>query len=210
MVTFYIIQEGVKSVDKKYTKPFHDIGPLVVQPQTGDYRDLSAWTGISLDAPPCQKDGLVNPRFPIYHEAYNVKALRKGYDEFAEATRGDSPFNLSLFMFEGYGTKGVKAVDSKSAAFAYRDDNILSSPLITYVPDGPKRDKEAKELGNRLRDILHEGTNRKDLHAYVNYGYGNELSREWYGHEKWRQEKLRSLKKKYDPHGRFSFYAPIA
>ncbi|KAI1585122.1 hypothetical protein PtrCC142_012205, partial [Pyrenophora tritici-repentis] len=32
----------------------------------------------------------------------------------------------------------------------------------------------------------------------------------WYGHESWRQKKLQALKQKYDPTGKFSFYAPIA
>lgn len=29
-----------------------------------------------------------------------------------------------------------------------------------------------------------------------------------YGHEQWRQDKLKALKTKYDPKGKFSFYAP--
>lgn len=170
---------------------------------------MSAWTGIDLSAPPCQKDGLANPRFPAYLNTYNVPAMRKAYDAFGTAIHGNSPFNTSLFMFEGYATQGVKAVNSKSTAFAYRDDNVLSAALITYVPDGKQRDKEAEDLGNRLRDILHKGSGRKDLHAYVNYSYGNESPKAWYGPEEWRQEKLRMLKFKYDPEGRFNFYAPV-
>lgn len=45
--------------------------------------------------------------------------------------------------------------------------------------------------------------------GYVNYAFGNEESEELYGYEKWRLEKLRRLKRKYDPQERFSFYAPI-
>ena len=30
-----------------------------------------------------------------------------------------------------------------------------------------------------------------------------------YGYEPWRLEKVRGLKRKYDPHGRFNFYLPI-
>lgn len=210
MIIFYIIQEGVKAVDKAYTKPFHDIGPLKVEPQTGSYQDLASWTGISNDAPPCQKSGLINPRFPIYLESYDTSALKKAYDIYASGTHGSSPFNNSLFMFEGYPTKGVKAFDSESTAFAYRGDNLLVAPLITYKPDGPQLDKKAAKLGNNLRNTLHEASGRESLHAYVNYAYGDETPREWYGSEDWRQERLQALKKKYDPAGRFSFYAPVA
>lgn len=171
---------------------------------------MAAWTGINLDGPPCQKNGMANPRFPIYLESYNVPAMREAYDVYAPAVGGSSPFNTSIFMFEGYATQAVKAVDSKSTAFAYRDDNILSAPLISYVPGTTQRDKEAEGLGNRLRGILHKASGRDDLHAYVNYAYGTESSKECYGPEKWRQDKLKELKKKYDPNGRFSFYAPIS
>lgn len=200
----------MKKVESTHTKPFHDIKPLVVNPQSGDYLDVSAWTGISLDAPPCQKAGLANPRFPIYLETYHVPAIKNAYDAYATAIRGDSPFNTSLFMFEGYATQGVRQVDAESTAFAYRRDNILAAPLITYVPDGAERDRQAKELGSRLRDILQKASGREHMHAYVNYGYGNESPEEWYGPESWRQDKLRNLKEKYDPKGRFSFYAPVA
>ena len=43
----------------------------------------------------------------------------------------------------------------------------------------------------------------------MNYGLGHEESEELYGYETWRLEKLRRLKRKYDPEGKFSFYAPI-
>jgi hypothetical protein len=38
---------------------------------------------------------------------------------------------------------------------------------------------------------------------------GNEPMEQWYGYEGWRLKKLRDLKKKYDPYGRFSYYNPI-
>ncbi|KAE8423995.1 hypothetical protein BDV36DRAFT_303328 [Aspergillus pseudocaelatus] len=210
VILFYIIQEGVKTVDSAYTKPFHDIGPLSKEPKGGSYTDLAEWTGISLSSPPCQKAGLVNPRFPNYLEEYNVPAQKKAYEIFANAIRGSSPFNNSIFMFEGYSMQGVKAIDSKSSAFAFRGENILSAPLITYAPGGPELDEKASKLGNELRQVLHRASGRPDVRAYVNYAYGDETPQQWYGSEKWRQDRLQALKKKYDPTGRFSFFAPVA
>ncbi|KAE8353374.1 hypothetical protein BDV28DRAFT_133215 [Aspergillus coremiiformis] len=210
VILFYIIQEGVKSVDPVYTKPFHDIGPLSVEPRGGTYTDLAAWTGIALSSPPCQKAGLVNPRFPNYLESYNIPAQKKAYDIFANAIRGPSAFNHSIFMFEGYSMQGVKEIDSQSSAFAFRDENILSAPLITYAPSGPELDEKAARLGNELRRILHDASGRLEIRSYVNYAYGNETPRQWYGTERWRQARLRALKQKYDPKGRFSFFAPVA
>src|SRR5689334_16400449 len=111
----YIIQEGVNAVDTRYTKPFHDLGPLVVVPKSGTYRDLATWTGIALASPPCQDFGFNNPRFPIYTKSYNITAQKKAYDLFASSVSGsDNPYYNSLFMFEDYATAGVRARDTRA------------------------------------------------------------------------------------------------
>ncbi|PKS05902.1 hypothetical protein jhhlp_007733 [Lomentospora prolificans] len=210
VILFWIIQEGVSVVDPLYTKPFYDIGPLVAEPTSGTYLDLAEWTGISLSSAPCQKSGLSNPRFPLYVRSYNVTAQKQAYDLFASAVTADSPFYHSLYLFEGYSMQAVRAVDERSTAFAFRDDNLLTAPLITYTPGDSELDTAAARLGNQLRDILHAGSGQDEMRVYVNYAYGNESPEQWYGSERWRQSRLRELKRKYDPKGRFSFYAPVA
>ncbi|KAI1779538.1 putative FAD-dependent oxygenase [Hypoxylon cercidicola] len=209
VILFYIIQEGATAVDPAYTKPFHDIRPISVEAEAGDYRDLARWTQIALESTPCQKTGLANPRFPAYIKEYNISAQRLAYDAFAAEVSGDSPFSTSIFMFESYPVQGVQAIDSDSAAFAFRSDNILTAPLVTYMPTGNDLDQQAAELGNRLRGIIHEGSGSEELHSYVNYAFGDESPQNWYGYEQWRQDRLKMLKKKYDPEGRFSFFAPV-
>lgn len=204
------MQEGVTAVDPATTKPFHDIGPLAIEPIAGTYKDIATWASLAIDSPACQKEGLANTRFPIYLVEYDVAAQKKAYDLFASEANGATPFSNSLFLFEGYSLQGVKAIDSESTAFAYRGDNLLISPVITYSPTDAALDKKAADLGEKLREILREGSNREESHVYVNYAFGNETPKDWYGGEQWRQDRLRMLKKKYDPRNRFGFYAPIA
>ncbi|KAK7755595.1 hypothetical protein SLS62_002530 [Diatrype stigma] len=213
VILFYIIQEGTTTVDPAYTQPFHDIGPISTSPESGTYRDLARWTNIAVDNPPCQKAGLANPRFPIYLERYNVSAQRLAYDAFAASVGGaasDSPFSAAIFMFEAYPVQGVRAVDGSAAAFAFRSDSLLAAPLITYAPADEALDRRAAALGTQLRDIVRSGSGREELHAYVNYAFGDEAPQSWYGYEPWRQDRLAALKAKYDPAGRFSFFAPVA
>jgi hypothetical protein len=40
-------------------------------------------------------------------------------------------------------------------------------------------------------------------------GYDYEILESIYGYDAWRLERLRSLKKAYDPEDRFSFFVPI-
>lgn len=206
----YIIQEGVDKVDAKYTKPFHDLRPLVIKPQSGTYKDLASWTRIALDSPPYQDFGFNNPRFPIYTKAYNTTAQKKAYELYAAAIAGaESPYTNSIFMFEDYATAGVRARAVDSSAFGFREDLILAAPLIIYGPTDKARDDEAELLGNQLREIIREETGSSELHTYVNYAYGTEGPKSWYGYEKSRQARLKALKKKHDPKGVFSFYAPL-
>lgn len=183
-------------------------------PQTGDYLQVSGWAGVSLSSPPCKKEGMANPRFPIYLDEYNPSTMAAAYAAYAAAVGpADSPFHGSIFMFEGYPSQGLQAANaeaSASAAFAHRDRRLLNAPLIQYRP-GASSDVEnrAKELGGRLRDMLQAGSGRAGkAAAYVNYGYGDEDEGQFYG-DAARVAKLAALKEKYDPTDRFSFYAPI-
>ncbi|KAF2963062.1 hypothetical protein GQX73_g10516 [Xylaria multiplex] len=170
-------------------KPFHDLGPTTTDTGSGIYLDVPRWVGWDNDAAPCQHNGLANTRFPIDIQAYNVPAMRKVYDLFADVTQKTPELNGSFFLFEGYSLEGVKAVPGESTAYAFRDDNILVAPVVSWVPAGQDIAQKATKFGNDLRQILYEGTGRSELHAYVNYAFGDETPANWYG---------------------FSFYAPIA
>jgi hypothetical protein len=209
-IMFYILQEGVTVVDSEYTDPFLALGSISTDAAGGSYTDLPEWTGNADDSPPCQKSGLVNTRFPIDLQTYNIAAQRQVYDLFANATQQTPALNNSLFLFEGYSLQGVKAVPSNATAFPFRADNLLVAPLLTYAPDGPELDQIAHDLGESLRQILYEGSGSDELHSYVNYAFGDETKQNWYGYEQWRQDRLLALKNKYDPDRKFSFYAPIA
>ncbi|KAI0412992.1 hypothetical protein F5X98DRAFT_391328 [Xylaria grammica] len=210
LVAFYLLQEGVTEVDSAYMTPFEDLGPVFTNSLGGSYTDIPTWIGESNDSPPCQKAGFVNIRFPIDLESYNATAQRLAYELFASKTQEFPALNNSLFLFEGYSLQGVKEVPSESSAYPFRQDNLLVSPLLVYAPAGSDLDNTARNLGADLRHIIYEGSQRNELHTYVNYAFGDETTQSWYGYEKWRQDRLSVLKKKYDPHGKFNFYAPIA
>ena len=208
VIAFFILREGVSAVEDTYTAPFVALGPVVTDGGTGTYTDLPAWTGNANDSPPCQK-GNVNMRFPVDIQQYSPQGQRVAFDAFAKGTAETPAFNGSLFLFEGYSLQGVKAVPSDSTAFPHRADNLLVSPLVVYAPD-PSLDDKAVAFGESMRQIIYKASGQKELHAYVNYAFGDEQQKNWYGYESWRQSRLKTLKKKYDPKGKFSFYAPIA
>ncbi|KAI0551677.1 putative FAD-dependent oxygenase [Xylaria curta] len=209
ITTFWILQEGATSVDSVYTKPFHELGPTTTDTGSGTYLDVPRWIDWDNDAATCQNSGLARTRYPIDISSYNVQSMRKVYDLFTDVTKKIPELNGSRFLFEGYSLKGVKAIPSESTAYPFRDDNLLLAPVISWVPSGQDIAKRATDFGKSLRQILYEGTGRSELHSYVNYAFGDETPMNWYGYEQQRQDRLRALKNKYDPHHKFSFYAPI-
>ncbi|KAH7377538.1 FAD binding domain-containing protein [Cadophora sp. MPI-SDFR-AT-0126] len=211
VIAFYLIQEGVNKVSSAYSAAFEALGPMVNTDTSGDYRDLAAWTGISLADVPCSKSGNANPRFPIYLKSYSPTAQAAVYELFKNATTTPgTPFANALFMFEGYSMQGVQALSTDASAFAYREDNLLVAPLLTYKSTGPASDAVASKLGNQIRDVLYKASGQTSLNTYVNYAYGDETPKAWYGADSWRQSRLQCLKNEYDPSRKFSFYAPIA
>lgn len=70
-------------------------------------------------------------------------------------------------------------------------------------------DALAMRSGEEIKKILVDGAKQMGgSHSYVNYANGRESLQEIYGDE-WRLEKLRQLKRRYDPRNQFRFYAPI-
>lgn len=164
---------------------------------------------MELYSPPCQKKGLSIVRYPVnLKKSYSPWAQRLALDLFAKITASIPRYNQSYILFENYPIQAVKAVPADTTAFPHRDEDILAAPFIAYETD-PAHDMFADFFGKMLRDIIRVLDGSDELHAYVNYAAGNEGPQSWYGYEPWRLERLRTLKKKYDPENRFDFFAPF-
>jgi hypothetical protein len=102
--------------------------------------------------------------------------MRTIFTSFAAFTAIYPVLNASSYVFEGYAVAGVRTVKAEGTAFPHRADNILLSPLMVYAPDAGL-DSIVAEFGKRARKTLYEDRGERELHAYVNYAYGNERLR---------------------------------
>lgn len=72
-------------------------------------------------------------------------------------------------------------------------------------------DAKAISWVKKTVQLFHDGDEPgRALTTYVNYALGDEPAEQMYGHEPWRLQRLRALKKKYDPNNRFGYYNPIS
>lgn len=89
--------------------------------------------------------------------------------------------NLCIYLFKGYSTQGVKVIDDASSFFAFRDDGILVFPAHYIQRSRDKLDYRAADLGRQLRDLMQKASGQRELHAYVNYAYRDEILENMYG-----------------------------
>ncbi|KAL9032426.1 MAG: hypothetical protein Q9180_006507, partial [Flavoplaca navasiana] len=79
----------------------------------------------------------------------------------------------------------------------------------TQYHHSPENAAAATKYGRQARQLFVQGASPMRLNAYSNYANGDETLEEIYGYEPWRLEKLKRLKRKWDPKGRFCFFNPI-
>lgn len=162
--------------------------------------------GLGLDSPVCRKDANILGS-PNSFTKWDPQALRAGYEIFAAFTAEDV-FATSGWLLESYGRKGPKdvPVDSTAVPAEERERHLLTSPMFWW--DGNDGQNEQKAL-KAAREFQQAIRNEEEPHSYVNYAIGGEPMEEVYGRDAERIQKLRTLKRKWDPSNKFGFYAPI-
>ena len=230
IIMYYVIHDGPMSELTAHTAPLANLKPLHQTSSSVPYEALSAMVFSSENDAICQPGAgsagspSVNLRFPVdFSTPYDVPTMRKMYD-FMQAVLQKTPeLGKTIIMVEQYPGHAVREIGRKlpdgGGVFPFREENVLVGPFVVYdtmceANKDQQLEKKARALGERIREILQEGVSGRsaeEVHAYVNYANGFEKSgmKSWYGFEEEKLERLRALKREWDPHGRFSYYAPI-
>ncbi|KAK4113175.1 FAD-binding domain-containing protein [Canariomyces notabilis] len=208
VISVLLIHAGDPTQLESCAAPFRALGPSEEQLHANvAYPELFRLNGQAESSSPCAK-GMYRQALPVYLKSYSITAMRKVHDIFTDITsRYPSIASDSTVLIEGYSQQAVTSVPANSTAKPFRDYPLLLAPLLSYRDPSYSNDMIA--ASREVRRVLVEGSGEGRLNAYVNYASGDESLPELYGHEPWRLEKLRRLKAKYDPQGRFNFYAPI-
>lgn len=191
-------------IPTEYTNPLNALKPVSVVKEHYDLLNINANTGASYSGPACAK-GKGQQTFPVGLNSWNLTNLRTVLNILSALP---ASLGNSTVLLEGYATNRVLEIPATSTAYAFRSDLLLASPLFVYPANDVNAQDLVEKFGQQITAALLEGTGRK-LRAYVNYANGDETEQALYGYVPWRLRRLRALKKKYDPFGRFNFYGPI-
>lgn len=194
---------------ERHLAPFNAIESVFEVSGDVPYSKIPSVQGTGYSDPICQH-GSVHSTSTAGLQVYNLTAERLIYDGFKRRVAQDADLAAgTVIIHEGYSTEGVDAVDPDSSAYPFRADHHLML-FDAAVPHGqPARQEAAWAWAAEVRDQWNKGQPDRAVHAYVNYATGMETLEERYGHDRWRLEKLRDLKARYDPNNRFRYYNPI-
>lgn len=91
--------------------------------------------------------------------------------------------------------------------FGKAANGLLPSIALTVCHD-PANDSRMAKFGNGFQNSLMKGAGTTENHCYVNFALNSNSAEQMYGSGE-KLEKLKTLKRKWDRNGRFSFYRPI-
>ncbi|KAL8668916.1 MAG: hypothetical protein Q9168_006469 [Polycauliona sp. 1 TL-2023] len=206
---FHFYYFGTDEQASPYVQPILDLGPIAISNATFPYKEVSHRSfQASVGDPTCQAGLSTKTRFPVGLKTYNISTNRQIYDLFEDMIIKHPALSTSFVQFEAFPMQAVKAVDRASTAYAHRDDDILVAFSTQYLLS-PENVATANNYGRKARQLFVEGAHPMRFHAYSNYANGDETMEQLYGYEPWRLEKLRRLKREWDPNGRFRFFNPI-
>lgn len=204
IIQFLVYWQGAESIPSEYTDPLNALKPVNVVKAQVDLRQANANTGASFDGPACAK-GFGRQTYPVDLDSWDLNNLRTVINIFADFP---APVRNSAMLLEGFATNRVLEIPASSTAYAFRSNRLLASPLFTYPANNATLDSVVDGLGQKIRSAMLNGTGLQ-LHAYVNYASGDESQEAIFGYEPWRLRRLRGLKRRYDPLGKFGFYGGI-
>lgn len=211
VIVYQLAYLGTKEEVDPYVQRFQQAAPTAVTyAEEVEYKDYYTATNSGVDQSPCRTN-LNILGYAVSLTSYNKRAMREAFGYFSDLT-ADSRYNTSAWLLENYGGRGVKAQDYSGSAVpaAERDLPILTAPMFWWAGDSAEARDKADKYGRLIRTTLAAGASDRydQAHVYVNYATGDESVGQTYGGEE-RLDKLRVLKRKYDPHNRFRFYMPL-
>ncbi|KAH7408321.1 hypothetical protein DE146DRAFT_752456 [Phaeosphaeria sp. MPI-PUGE-AT-0046c] len=144
---------------------------------------------------------------------FETSAMKTVYESFASFVGAHIGANRSILLFEAADGRVMDALPNDYSAYAHR--GMMTTNVIiqaTWDEDNDGTVAEAANVwGKGVRDLLAkpEISGYDKLHAYVNYANKDEPLDALYGYDEERQQRLVSLKKRFDPHGYFNAYRAL-
>ncbi|KAJ5087784.1 FAD binding domain-containing protein, partial [Penicillium angulare] len=212
-ININLVYSGPEEEAVPFVKRFDEMSHVWKDTKTASWDALPWATYNGLNNVLCTPEGWA--RFPIKNfyganvKKYDIATMRSYFDawqDMNERYKGEAMFSV---MFESFPQQRVRELPDDATAYPWRHGSQHFLMIEAAYKD-PIDEEVIDEWLSRQQDRFIETSGYGRLQQYVNYGHGSKDPPEaLYGYEPWRLEKLRRLKKEYDPEGFFNGYQPV-
>ncbi|KAI9674806.1 MAG: hypothetical protein M1817_001710 [Caeruleum heppii] len=202
------VYAGSQTDGQPWIQPWRDLEPVVLTEANFTWAELPYRTGNGLIAAWCEKGGFKHT-YSNNIRVFNTQTMRNVYTSWGNFLEANPNMNRTVFLFEVYGQQAVRAVTERSTAYPHRRVANALSLIATWYTD-PALDTAVSDWARGLRNDLAATSGYPRLYVYQNYAEGDEPLEAVYGYDNWRMERLRNLKRTYDPRNVFNGYHAIS
>lgn len=141
---------------------------------------------------------------------FDVANTRRLFDDYVAFVQQNPLAAVTLVFNEIFGQTAVQAQPAEDTSVGNRAYmNVLTLAQAVYTDESVAAAGDAWARNWRDSQFDPEISGYERPAVYLNYAHGDEAPEAFYGYEPWRLERLRDLKKKYDPRGFFNSYHPV-
>ncbi|KAL9080506.1 MAG: hypothetical protein Q9157_000740 [Trypethelium eluteriae] len=212
-ININVVYSGPEDDAAPFIEPFDAISPIWKDAKTAAWDALPWSTYNGLNNILCTPEGWA--RFPIKNfyaanvKKYDIPTMRSYFDGWRDLNQRYEGKAMFSVMFESFPQQGVREKMDNATAYPWRhgSDHFL---MIEAAYKNPVDEDLVDEWLSEQQDAFIETSGYGRLQQYINYGHGSKDPPEaLYGYEPWRLERLRRLKKEFDPEGWFNGYQPF-
>ncbi|OQN99435.1 hypothetical protein B0A48_14412 [Cryoendolithus antarcticus] len=210
VIVLSMIYAGPKREAAKYTHRFAALkGSLMFSENMYTWADLPFKAAGGSIAASCGTTKL-RSTYSNNVRTFDPKIQRDAWNKYGEFLQAYPNANGTGVLWEIFGTQRVSEIPANASSYAFRDRVTMIGLLqFDYTDPSILPGIEAYGKAWRQQSIENSGWDDDKLYVYPNYARGDEPLDSLFGYEHWRIEKLRMLKKEYDPTDAFRGYHDV-
>ncbi|KAF1815559.1 putative FAD-dependent oxidase [Eremomyces bilateralis CBS 781.70] len=198
------IYTGDLDEGKRLIQPIIDLGPTLQQIDYLPWNQINTKWGFGADATVSIRN-MPRTMFSAHVKQLDLPTFEWYFAELARYWEEYPALRGSVAIIEAWGSQKMAEIPDDETAYPHRD--VKCQMIIGHQTTDPQLQPMVNKWKNEVRERFRATSGFEETKVYVNYAQGDDSQEAMYGARK--LERLRALKRKWDPNCVFSWYNPI-
>ena len=199
-----LLYHGDRAKGMGYAQHFLDLSPVVQNIYDSPWNEVHYKWAFGVDKMVGTYGGSKNA-YSGHLKNFDLATFEWFFSELAKLWEEHPATRGTTMLVEDWPTKFMSGIPDDETAFPHRD--VMCQVLFVCVTEDPALGDMLDQWGKRVRDRFQETNGFGEMRVYVSYGQGDEPQEALYGARK--LDRLRALKRQWDPQQFFSWNNPI-